>query len=300
MTQVWRINLKPASDQSVDPRKFAIEKGYLGIGWPVEGEGLSDWEKYEQLGREKYKSSKGWWKGVNAIKNRMKVNDLCWTRDRHGNYYLGRITGEWEYQTGIEFMEADLINTRKCTWIKIGTVDHVPGKVVNSFIPRSTVQRIRDKTVLAFSKFIFNQKSDTKHYRIEQKASDIFSLLSSEDCEDIIGIYLQFKFDYMMIPSTCKKDTMAYEFVLLHKETRKPAVVQVKNGYDSLNRDHYREHEEVFLFTTKGSYLGEPRNSIHCLEPMEIKEFVFAHSHLLPEKVQLWIDFLRENHKQQN
>src|SRR5699024_381190 len=155
MTQVWRINIKTASQQKIDPRRFAIDKGYLRIGWPV-AEKPTDWETYKTQATELYKQrgDKGWWPAINAIKNRMNINDLCWTRDKMGVYYLGRIIGAWEYKNETKFKEADIVNARACDWVKIGTVDAIPGKIVNSFIPSRTVQRVNSKTILEFSKHL--------------------------------------------------------------------------------------------------------------------------------------------------
>ncbi|MFS0862106.1 hypothetical protein [Fredinandcohnia sp. 179-A 10B2 NHS] len=298
MTQVWRINIKTASQPDIDPREFAIQNGYIGVGWAVDGE-CYDWETYMNLANGTYgkKGYKGWWPAINAVKNKMKVNDLCWTRDNKGVYYLGRIKSDWLYQNSKPFKEADLVNTRECQWIKIGTVDSIPGKIVNSFIPSRTVQRISDATILEFSKYLFNKNAEEFHYPLESAERDIYSLLSSDDCEDIVGIYLQYKFNYMFIPSTCKSDTMFYEYVLLHKETQKPATVQVKNGNVPLYIEKYRNEnrDEVFLFTSKGPYIGEEQEYIHCLDPVEIREFIVSHRNLLPKKVQVWIDYLNEH-----
>lgn len=73
----------------------------------------------------------------------MEIGELCWTRD-HGKYYLGQITSDWRYENTQENRDADVVNVRSCTWHKIGIVDVVPGKVVNSFRGR-TVQKVHDK-----------------------------------------------------------------------------------------------------------------------------------------------------------
>lgn len=296
MVQIWRINLKTAAHKTVDPREFAIQENIVGIGWAVEGE-INDWETYKKLGNETYanRGDKGWWPAINAIKNRMKMNDLCWTRDSKGVYYLGRIIGDWAYKTDSRFVKADMVNSRKCDWIKVGTVDAIPGKVVNSFIARRTVQQIHDKTIRDFSMFLYNKHHKNDIYSTERKENDIYSFLSPDDCEDVIGIYLQFKHNYMLVPSSCKSNTMFYEYVLLHKETYSPAIVQVKNGDVHLHIEDYinPNEQDVYLFTTKGKYVGRERSYIHCLCPDDIKRFMFSYSSVLPKKVQFWIEFIR-------
>ena len=133
--KIWRINIKTDAIPGVDPHTFCIQNQILGVGWPVNQEAPLDMDTYYNLGEEMYyqNGDNGWWPAINAIQYRMEINDLCWTRDRDGNYYIGRIYGEWEYRSEPEYIEADVVNIRPCKWFETGGVDSVPGKVLNSF-----------------------------------------------------------------------------------------------------------------------------------------------------------------------
>lgn len=302
---LWRINLKPNSINNIDAREFCINNEMLGFGWAVECEnGSLTWDEYKESALKKYyyededlkkvkPGGSAWWKAINALYNKMEIGDLCWTRDNRGIYYLGRITSEWQYKTDEDYVNADIVNIRKCDWIRIGAVDKVPGKVINSFTARSTLQRVVDETALQYSKLLFNQNSKEKIYDIDDINDDIFSLLSPEDCENVIGLYLQKELGYFIIPKTNKNDTVKYEFVLKHRETGEKAVVQVKNGNVDLNMDEFKGiADKVYLFTTKGSYIGTCDNSIICLEQNKIKEFIFNNKLIMPDLVVRWIDYL--------
>ena len=108
---VWRITINPDADTGINPRRFCLERNILGVGWPVEASGPLDWDTYQTLGTAKFydNEDKGWWPAVNAIRNRMAESDLCWTRDREGNYYLGRVEGAWEYRSTPEYINADVV-----------------------------------------------------------------------------------------------------------------------------------------------------------------------------------------------
>ncbi len=297
MTNVWRLNIKTASSENRDPHKFCINRGILGVGWPVDSEAEMTWDHYYTLGENVYynEGDKGWWPAVNAIKNRMQINDLCWMRDRDGIYYLGRITSGWIYRDGSEYREADVVNTRKCDWKKVGTTDSVSGKVVNSFIPSRTVQALDDDSVRLYSQYLFNALSEKQHYSLQSVNPDLFSFISSDDCEDIVGIFLQEEKRYRMIPSSCKADTAAYEFVLKHIETGKTAVAQVKQGYVHLNSDDYSGlPNEVYLFTTHGEYTGSPSKNVHCLDTEEMRNFALSKKHIMSDRLQTWIKLLDE------
>ncbi len=177
---VWRINLKTGGEA---PRKFCLKNGIVAVGWPVEdnGEPLTC-ERYYDLAMDCYyhQGDKGWWPAVNALKNRIKINDLVWTRDIQGVYYLGQITSDWRYEYKNHFKKADMVNVRPCNWFKVGTVEAIPGKVANSFIPARTVQMLKDEQVRIYSMFLFNKLTNSETYKINKlKNPDIFSLLSS-------------------------------------------------------------------------------------------------------------------------
>ncbi len=190
---------------------------------------------------------------------------------------------------------ADVINNRSCQWHRVGVVDKVPGKVINSFIPRRTLQRIHDNAALQYSMFLYNENSkENFQYKVNVSGSDIFSLLSSEDCEDLIGIYLQTK-GYFLVPSSCKNETMGYEFVL--KKDAETAVVQVKNGKVDLNVDEYRDFPgQVYLFTTKGKYLNQQTTAenVITLDRNILIDFMNTNYDSLPERIKSWITILRK------
>ncbi len=126
--------MRPAAKDDVDPVEFALRKQIVGVGWPIDTSSPVNWEEYKDFAAQSYENRhQGWWRAVNAVKNRMEIGDLCCMRDLNGIYYLGEIVGEWEYHCEEEYGPADLVNTRHCDWIKLGTADRVPGKVVASF-----------------------------------------------------------------------------------------------------------------------------------------------------------------------
>ena len=109
-------------------------------------ESVTTSESYMKFGEKKYsgKGQKGWRTAMNAFHYYMKEGDLIWSRNAKGIYFLGQINGAWEYKSGQEFLNADLVNVRSCTWIEVGLQDAVPGKVVASFRARSAVQKVHD------------------------------------------------------------------------------------------------------------------------------------------------------------
>lgn len=294
MATIWRLNIKPDAQKDVDPRNFCFERNILGVGWQVDADSPLTKEIYCHLGRKKYlekNGDKGWWPAVNAVLNRMKRDALCWTRDLDGNYYIGRITGDWEYRSDLEYRNADIVNVRPCRWFQTGGVDSVPGKVLNSFRPSRTVQAVHNNTSNFYSKLKYNELSGEDVYPLSGgEEPDLFSLISPEDCEDIVGIYLQEQHGYRLIPSSCKHDTVKTEFVL-KKAEGKPAYVQVKQGVD-LNMDEFKDNSVAwFLFATNGRYIGTGDEHVHCLAPDTMRDFALDNRELMSNRVRTFIDF---------
>lgn len=289
--KVWRINLKPATS-GVDPREFCLAKGILGVGWALgDAESLS-WEEYSRVPREE--KWKGWAAALGALHDRMKVNDLVWTRDRQGNYYLGRVAGPWRYIGTEEHRQAAIVNVRPCKWIKVGTTDAVPGPIVHGFRGQTLRAASGGKTVRAFSQFKYNALADDYTYEIEPLDIELFSLLHADDLEDLVALYLQER-GYRVIPSSAKKGTPRYEFVLRHADDGRKVVAQVKTKED-LNARAYTdiEADEVFLLSAKGKCRGNPGSGVYCLDPAELKRFAYERRSVMPDKIRTWMDMADE------
>ena len=294
---IWRLTISTDAKEGVDPRKFCFEGNILGVGWPVVAASPLDWGSYERLGTQEYydRGDKGWWPAVNAIRNRMKVGDLCWSRDWDGKYYLGRVVGPWEYRAASEHIDADVVNVRSCHWVSVGTEDAVPGKVLNSFRASRTLQAVHDNTIRFYSMLIYNQAISEAVYDLsdETRLLDWFALISPEDCEDIVGLYLQETLGYRLIPSTCRHDTLKTEFVLRKRGGK--ALVQVKQGGITLDRSEFeidsREPCDWFLFTTSGQYQGDEVPHVHCLDPDTLRNFAVENVGLMSGRIQRIIEF---------
>jgi hypothetical protein len=147
----------------------------------------------------------------------MNDEDLCWTRDWNGVYYLGKIAGPWQYLHGEDADNFDVHCVRSCKWVRVGLLDAVPGAVERSFGPSRTVQAVNDETAEAYSRNVYGQLSGDPTVATNGRP-DIFALLSPLDHEDLAGLYLQTE-GYVLVASTIKSSTAAYEWVMVHQKT---------------------------------------------------------------------------------
>lgn len=144
-----------------------------------------------------------------------------------------------------------------------------------------------------YSRFLYNELCGEEIYPLGRNEPDFFALIRSEDCEDIVGIYLQEERGYRIIPSSCKRDTVKTEFILKNRKGER-ANVQVKQGWENLNRDDYNDPScDWFLFTTKGWYTGRKYSRVYCLSPDKMKEFAFKNRAMMPDRIQAFIRFIK-------
>lgn len=294
MPQLWRIHTRPDHKMETDPTRFCVENNVVGVGWAVDASAdILHWDDYEKLVKEQ---SPEWLEGnsfmpaMNALIDNMNVGDLVWTRSRDGIYYLGKCMGLWRHAIDSKFKEADTVNIRACQWKEVGVMTNVPGKVVSSFIPSRTIQRVVDDSALGYSQLLLNEK-------ITVPIDNIFSLMSAEDLEDVVGLYLQQRHGYWFVPSSRsrKNDTIMYEYIMMDEDGNEIAV-QVKSGCVSINVADYYElskRARVFLFCSSGNYVGgNGQDNIVVIHPREIEAFLLSKTSILPSKISRWKECL--------
>lgn len=289
--QLWRINIKPDSEQGLDATEFCVERSIVGIGWGI-GTLPETKDEYRRIAAEAHKAGyKSWLRATNAILDGLCIGDLIWTRNRSAVYYLGRISGEWEYRHGEDYGRADVANVRPCTWVKVGSMDHVPGSVINSFGPNATIQRVTDSSAGLYSSMLFSELRGEELPK-GSAAGDILGLLSAEDLEDVVAIYLQVTRRLVMFPSTCKKDTMTVECVFADLDTGERVGLQVKSGQTAITIEEYTGFTgQMYLFAACGTYCGQPSGNCICLDPEEVRAFALSHRSIMPARIQRWLDY---------
>lgn len=294
---IYRLNLKSAGE---NPFEFCKKKDIIGIGWLLNNPDKTNYfpesiEDCKRKGIEIYGKS-GFIKAINRIEE-MEIDDLIWTRDRlTGIYYLCRVVGGWKYEASPEHIKADVIHTIPVEWIKVGTIDETPGKIVNSFRAPSTLQRVSSDVTLQESMKIYNEKMNLNYYKVETyKNSEIFDLLQAEDVEEIVSLYLQLEKDYLLYSSTNQLDTIAYEFVLINKTGDHRAFAQVKTGRVPLLIENYHDfikampNTTMYLFAVSEHYGDYHHDNICPIYKEELLEFMITNREILPERVKRYL-----------
>ncbi len=291
---VFRIHLKPDTKTTYkELLDYCKNKGIVGVGW-LGVKGKKDDE--EALREECYKNcedSKSAFKNINAIR-KIQLGDFIWTREggKSTAYYLCRTTQKWvDREITQDDIDHDVVNYVGCKWVKVGNLDKVPGKVVNSFRATSTAQHVND--VDAVSAIIWNQLCEKEdRCDISQYNNlDFWNNVGSEDLECLVLLYLQWK-GYFIYSSTIKNDTKTYEAVLVSSDGKHKCYPQVKQN-ERLNPLDYvsdvEPSDKVVLFSSNEDY-GESHPQVECLTRKEIWEFMKNNRDLLPETIKYWLD----------
>lgn len=328
MNKLWRLHTKTDSIMGEKIAQYCLDNSCLAMGWSLKDEHINNKlykltekqiEEIYDLRRniqtyDDYKniiSEYGiYGRQVNSSVHRLYSNmgngDLVWIRMK-GIYYLGRISSKSQcrYIGDEDTLNLDVSNQlSNVEWFNIGDESCVPGAISTSFIRGRALQKILKDGVLEYSQLIFNEQVKKDKYcniRMEDDISTFYSLLSTDDCEDLLCLWLYRKYGYIVIPSTNKKSTELYECVLIDPNTGKHIYPQVKAGEVNINAKEYLELSklgEVWLFTTKGFVKGVEKsiNSIHVANPEDLFAFVGTESakNVLPQSILKWYEILKK------
>lgn len=284
---LYRLHVKTSSYDREGSLRFCLDGGFLGVGWGM-GPGPMDWAAY---GEAASRRSGGVDQSVRALHD-LSDGALIWTRDTTGVYYLGRVEGPWRYLSDERADRFDIHNVRPARIVSCGVEAVVPGKVANAFIPRRTLQRVKDGAARRYSASLFAELNGQPAPWRPTFEQVLTSCLTSQDLEDLVAVYLQRRHGYLVLPGTRRPDTPAYEFVLRHPDGHL-AVVQVKAGRSPVPRDAASlptaSVDRVYVASPTGTYSGEPAANVHELSPEELIAFMRAEPACLPPAVEHWV-----------
>ena len=298
---VYRIHLKPGKDASVsyaELLEFCKRKQIIGVGWADVVGRNSEYYALREECLNAYKNDKGVFKCIRAISG-IVPGDYIWTRegDIGTNYYLCKATDlMWKDRIVTkEHRTYDVTNYVGCKWVKIGTEDKVPGRVVNSFRARLSAQHVYN--VDEASEIIWNRYCNPEDKsNMPNLTEDMFwSLIGPEELECLVLLYLQTR-GFYVYSSTIKKDTKTYEGVLVSHDGKTMCYPQVKQNEHLNPLDYVRgANDKVVLFSSSESY-GEQHPWVECLRRQELLDFIKKYYEILPDSIKYWVDFVKMKH----
>ena len=181
MNHVTRINLKTNTDKRQELIDYCLRSKHqkLAIGWSriFEGRDLT-FEEYYQIIKSENNRAK-------PVLNRFKearIDDLYWTRDLNGIYWICRVTGPVETHLNEELDIGAILPVEAYSFGM-----QVPGQIKASFNrPRGgTAQKIAEPIITEYSKLIYNRLSGNSHNEVKKMKGSLLDNLPDFDLEEL-------------------------------------------------------------------------------------------------------------------
>ncbi|MBO4106607.1 ribonuclease D [Streptococcus suis] len=288
MVKIIRINLKTHAENRKDLIDYCLSnhKQFLAIGWAGEFETFEAYFNTVRRGMKRINPV------LNIFRN-VAIDDLFWTRDLEGNYWICRSKGKAE---AFFSKELDIGAVIPVEAYKVGL--QVPGQIKASFnrANAGTANEIRDAIIEEYSKATYNNLSQTDHYQVNQLRGNLLDNLPDFDLEELVISYIQIKYDYYVLSnSIASKSTtikIECEFLSRNPANVSKAVVQVKGKkaatLDAMQFSSFVEAGyKVFLFAPNVENAEKLKNII-VITPSELLDFYNTNKIILPTSITQW------------
>lgn len=296
MNHVTRINLKTDCEDRKALIDFCLkgDNQFLVIGWSYIYKERNDIKDYRSF----YYAVKD---NVSRINHAFNVfwyaaeDDLFWTRDLDGNYWICRVTGAAE----IMYNDAmDIGAVLPVVAFKAGM--QVPGQIKASFNrPRGGIaEDIYDEIIVEYSKHVYNTLSNTARYSCKKMKGHILDNLPDFDLEELVIAYLQLEKNYYVLSNSIanKSTTIKVECELIGRDKNKKekAVVQVKGGktkrINALDYKSYVDDGYMVYFYAPEIENADCLNNCVEITQADIVKFYEEYKAILPESITRWED----------
>lgn len=298
MDYVARLHLKTNTCHRQEMVDFCLNNSeqYVAIGWSRLSEGITSDDFREYYNRIKQENGKAN-PAINIFRN-AKVDDLLWTRDLNGNYWICKVKSPVKVVCDKRMDIGSLLPVEAYNFGM-----QVPGQIKASFtrINGGTAGYIRDDIIVEYSKLVFNQLSQSNYYQVIPYVGGLLDNLPDFDLEELVISYLQVKENYYVLSNSIakKSTTIKIECEMMSRDVENPrkAVVQVKGKkareLDALDFKQYVEEGYiVYLHAPKISNLDQLKNVVRIYDST-LLDFYEKNKPILPASITQWEDLFR-------
>ena len=295
MDYVARIHLKRDDNIRKELIDFCLNDSeqYVAIGWSWLSEDIKLDDFQEYYNRIKKKNGKAH-PAINVFRD-AKIDDLFWTRDLSGNYWICKVKSS---AIVVCDTHLDIGSVIPVDAFNVGM--QVPGQIKSSFNRPlgGTIEKIRDKSIIEYSKLIFNKFSKKNYFEVTTYSGGLLDNLPEFDLEELVISYLQIKENYYVLSNSIakKSTTIKIECEMISRDINNPrnAVVQVKgkkaNELDALDFKQYVDDGYlVYLYAPKIINLDQIENVIQ-VEDSDLLAFYEENKLIIPRSITQWED----------
>ena len=298
MVYVARLHLKTNTCHRQEMVDFCLNNSeqYVAIGWSRLSEGITSDDFREYYNRIKQENGKAN-PAINIFRN-AKVDDLLWTRDLNGNYWICKVKSPVKVVCDKRMDIGSLIPVEAYNFGM-----QVPGQIKASFtrINGGTAGYFHDEIIIEYSKLVFNQLSQSNYYQVIPYVGGLLDNLPDFDLEELVISYLQVKENYYVLSNSIakKSTTIKIECEMMSRDVENPrkAVVQVKGKKArELNALDFKQYVEegyiVYLHAPKISNLDQLKNVVRIYDST-LLDFYEKNKPILPASITQWEDLFR-------
>jgi hypothetical protein len=290
---VTRINLKTDTNQREKLINFCLhdKNQFLAIGWSCVDFKTDDYSAfYDTVVAYVHGQKRRLNTALNIFKDAC-VNDLFWTRDLDGVYWICRVT-----EPAKAYLNKDLDIGAVLPVKAYAFGLEVPGQIKASF-NRSRggiVERLKDSTIIEYSKYVYNKLSKKDYYEVNLNiANNIIDNLPAFELEELVISYIQIVEGYYLLSNSIanKSTTVKIECQFISRDINnvKKAVVQVKakqaTALDALSFKAYEDKGYyIYLYAPTIENVEKMKNVIK-ITPKELQDFYVKYKAILPESI---------------
>lgn len=290
---VTRINLKTDTNQREKLIDFCLhdKNQFLAIGWSCVDFKTDDYSAfYDTVVAYVHGQKRRLNPALNIFKDAC-VNDLFWTRDLNGVYWICRVT-----EPAKAYLNKDLDIGAVLPVKAYAFGLEVPGQIKASF-NRSRggiVERLKDSTIIEYSKYVYNKLSKKDYYEVNLNiANNIIDNLPAFELEELVVSYIQIVEGYYLLSNSIanKSTTVKIECQFISRDINnvKKAVVQVKakqaTALDALSFKAYEDKGYyIYLYAPNIENMEKMKNVIK-ITPKELQDFYGKYKAILPESI---------------
>ena len=290
---VTRINLKTDTNQREQLINFCLhdKNQFLAIGWSCIDFKTDDYSAfYDTVVAYVHGQKRRLNTALNIFKDAC-VNDLFWTRDLDGVYWICRVT-----EPAKAYLNKDLDIGAVLPVKAYAFGLEVPGQIKASF-NRSRggiVERLKDSTIIEYSKYVYNKLSKKDYYEVNLNiANNIIDNLPAFELEELVISYIQIVEGYYLLSNSIanKSTTVKIECQFISRDINnvKKAVVQVKakqaTALDALSFKAYEDKGYyIYLYAPTIENVEKMKNVIK-ITPKELQDFYVKYKAILPESI---------------
>ena len=294
MDKVTRFHLKTDCKDRKKLLDYCLndDEQFLVIGWSYIYKDNENIKYYEDFYNAVKKDVKRINHAFNVFRN-VKKDDLFWTRDLDGYYWIARAINEPIIKCDYDMDIGALLPIEA---YKVGM--DIPGQIKASF-NRSNggiASKIVDDIIIEYSKYIYNLFSHTEKYSFNKIEGSILDNLPDFELEELAIIYLQLKKNYYVLSNSIarRSTTIKIECELRSRDKNnvQKAVIQVKGGKNlTINALDYRTYIDdgyiVYLYAPVIKNLDFIENC-HEISRTDLIEFYEEYKLILPKSITMW------------